>query len=142
MIQRRGLLPLVLPSVARVLPVIGNTKNGVMARKIKVKICVLPMLPNIIYFSYVISFFFLLLSLSLSLCIIFSYKLYFLAATAATAATWRNYAIEAATLAATKLATWQRKRQHEDVRKSNVSSKMASICPSCVKILLATLCCR
>ena len=65
MIQRRGLLPLVLPSVARVLPVIGNTKNGVMARKIKVKICVLPMLPNIIYFSYVFRFFFFSLSLSL-----------------------------------------------------------------------------
>ena len=95
------MLPLVLPSVATVLPVSGNTKNGVMARKTKVKICVLPMLPNIIYFSYVISFFF---SLSLSPCFIFfSYKLYFLAATAATAATWRNYAIGAATLAATKI---------------------------------------
>ena len=95
------MLPLVLPSVAGVLPVSGNTKNGVMARKTKVKICVLPMLPNIIYFPYVISFF----SLSLSLCVIFFfslYKLYFLAATAATAATWRNYAIGAATLAATK----------------------------------------
>ena len=57
------MLPPVLPSVATVLPVSGNTKNGVMARKIKVKICVLPMLPNIIYFPYVISFFF---SLSLS----------------------------------------------------------------------------
>lgn len=49
------------------------------------------------------------------------YKLYFLAATAATAATWRNDAIEAATLAATKLAIWQRKRQqnrqHEDVER-------------------------
>ena len=33
----------------------------------------------------------------------FSYKLYFLAATAATAATWRHYAIGAATLAATKI---------------------------------------
>jgi len=55
-------LPLVLPSVATVLPVSGNTKNGVMARKTKVKICVLPMLPNIIYFSYVISFFFFSLS--------------------------------------------------------------------------------
>ena len=33
----------------------------------------------------------------------FSYKLYFLAATAATAATWRNDAIGAATLAATKI---------------------------------------
>ena len=44
------------------------------------------------------------LSLSLSLYHFFSYKLYFLAATAATAATWRNYAIEAATLAATKIA--------------------------------------
>jgi hypothetical protein len=47
--------------------------------------------------------------------------LYFRAATAATAATWRNYAIEAATLAATKLAIWQRKRQqnrqHEDVER-------------------------
>ena len=94
------MLPLVLPSVARVLPVIGNTKNGVMARKTKVKICVLPMLPNIIYFSYAFSFF-SSLSLSLSPCIIFSYKLYFFAATAATAATWRNYAIGAATLAAT-----------------------------------------
>ena len=59
------------------------------------------MLPNIIYFFYVISLFFF--SLSLSLCIIFFfYKLYFLTATAATAATWRNYAIGAATLAATK----------------------------------------
>lgn len=54
------MLPLVLPSVATVLPVSGNTKNGVIARKTKVKICVLPMLPNIIYFSYVISFFFFL----------------------------------------------------------------------------------
>ena len=63
------MLPLVLPSVATVLPVSGNTKNGVMARKTKVKICVLPMLPNIIYFSYVISFF--SSSLSLSLCVIF-----------------------------------------------------------------------
>ena len=95
------MLPLVLPSVATVLPVSGNTKNGVIARKTKVKICVLPMLPNIIYFSYVISFFFF--SLSLSLCHFFSYKLYFLAATAATAATWRYYAIRAATLAATKI---------------------------------------
>ena len=95
------MLPLVLPSVATVLPVSGNMKNGVMARKTKVKICVLPMLPNIIYFFYVISLFFF--SLSLSLCIIFFfYKLYFLTATAATAATWRNYAIGAATLAATK----------------------------------------
>ena len=59
------MLPPVLPSVATVLPVSGNTKNGVMARKIKVKICVLPMLPNIIYFPYVISFFFLSLSLFL-----------------------------------------------------------------------------
>ena len=50
------MLPLVLPSVATVLPVSGNTKNGVMARKTKAKICVLPMLPNIIYFSYVIFF--------------------------------------------------------------------------------------
>ena len=60
------MLPVVLPSVATVLPVSGNTKNGVMARKTKVKICVLPMLPNIIYFFYVISLFFFL-SLSLSL---------------------------------------------------------------------------
>lgn len=90
------MLPLVLPSVATVLPVSGNTKNSVMARKTKVKICVLPMLPNIIYFSYVISFFFL------SLLFHFSYKLYFLAATAATAATWRSDAIGVATLAATK----------------------------------------
>ena len=52
------MLPLVLPSVARVLPLTGNTKNGVMARKTKVKICVLPMLPNIIYFSYAFRFFF------------------------------------------------------------------------------------
>ena len=51
------MLPLVLPSVARVLPLTGNTKNGVMARKTKVKICVLPMLPNIIYFSYAFRFF-------------------------------------------------------------------------------------
>ena len=95
------MLPVVLPSVATVLPLTGNTKNGVMARKTKVKICVLPMLPNIIYFPYVISFFFF--SLSLSPCFIFFfYMLYFLAATAATAATWRNYAIGAATLAATK----------------------------------------
>ena len=95
------MLPLVLPSVATLLPISGNTKNGVMARKTKVKICVLPMLPNIIYFSYV--FFVFFFSLSLSLCVIFfSYKLYFHAATAATAATWRNYAIGAATLAATK----------------------------------------
>ena len=100
MIQRKGMLPLVLPSVARVLPVVGNTENGVMARKTKVKICVLPMLPNIIYFPYAFSFFFF--SLSLSLYRFFSYKLYFLAATAATAATGRNYAIGAATLAATK----------------------------------------
>ena len=95
------MLPLVLPSVATVLPVSGNTENGVITRKTKVKICVLPMLPNIIYFPYVISFF----SLSLSLCVIFFfslYKLYFLAATAATAATWRQNAIGAATLAATK----------------------------------------
>ena len=92
------MLPLVLPSVATLLPVSGNTKNGVIARKTKVKIYVLPMLPNIIYFSYVISFF----SLSLLLFHFFSYKFYFLAATAATAATWRNYAIGAATLAATK----------------------------------------
>ena len=93
------MLPVVLPSVATLLPVSGNTKNGVLARKTKVKICVLPMLPNIIYFLHAFSFF----SLSLSLCVIFfSYKLYFLAATAATAATWRNYAIGAATLAATK----------------------------------------
>ena len=77
------------------LPVSGNTKNSVMARKTKVKICVLPMLPNIIYFSYVISFFFL----SLSPVSFFSYKLYFLAATAAT---WRSDAIGVATLAATK----------------------------------------
>ena len=45
---------------------------------------------------------------SLSLCVVchfffFSYKFYFIAATAATAATWRNYAIEAATFAATKI---------------------------------------
>ena len=52
------MLPLVLPSVATVLPVSGNTKNGVIARKTKAKICVLPLLPNIIYFFYVISFFF------------------------------------------------------------------------------------
>lgn len=53
-------------------------------------------------FSLCVPFFFF--SLSLSLCVIFfSYKLYFLAATAATAATWRNYAIGAATLAATKI---------------------------------------
>ncbi len=39
---------------------------------------------------------------SLSLVSFFSYKLYFLAATVATAATWRHYAIGAATLAATK----------------------------------------
>ena len=96
------MLPLVLPSVATVLPVSGNTKNGVIARKTKAKICVLPMLPNIIYFSYVILFF-LLLSLLLLCFIFFSYKLYFLAATAATAATWRYYAIGAATLAATKI---------------------------------------
>ena len=92
------MLPLVLPSVAGVLPVSGNTKNGVMARKTKVKTCVLPMLPNIIYYPYVS----LSLSLSLSLSFFFFYKLYFFAATAATAATWRNYAIGAATLAATK----------------------------------------
>ena len=92
-----GLLPLVLPSVARVLPVSGNKKNGVLARKTKVKICVLPMLPNIIYSPYAFRFF-----LSLSLLCHFFYKLYFLAATAATAATWRNYAIGAATVAATK----------------------------------------
>ena len=58
------MLPVVLPSVATLLPVSGNTKNGVLARKTKVKICVLPMLPNIIYFSYAFSFFFFL-SLSL-----------------------------------------------------------------------------
>ena len=53
------------------------------------------------YYIFLLSF---RLSLSLSLsCIIFSYKLYFLAATAATAATWRNYAIRAATQAATKI---------------------------------------
>lgn len=99
--REERLLPLMLPSVARVLPISGNTENGVMARKTKVKICVLPVLPNIIYFTYVFSFFFF--SLSLSLYHFFSlYKLYFLAATAATAATWRNYAIGAATLAATK----------------------------------------
>ena len=47
---------------------------------------------------------FVFFSLSLCVCVsfFFSYKLYFLAATAATAATWRNYAIGAATLAATK----------------------------------------
>lgn len=94
------MLPLVLPSVATLLPVSGNTKNGVIARKTKVKIYVLPMLPNIIYFSYVISS--LSLSLSSLLFHFFSYKLYFFAATAATAATWRHYAIRAATLAATK----------------------------------------
>ena len=94
------MLPLVLPSVAIVLPASGNTKNGVITRKTTVKICVLPMLPNIIYFFfYVIVFFF---SLSPPCVIFFSYKLYFLAATAATAATWRNYAIGVATLAATK----------------------------------------
>ena len=38
----------------------------------------------------------------LSLLFHFSYKLYFLAATAATAATWRSDAIGVATLAATK----------------------------------------
>ena len=95
------MLPLVLPSVATLLPVSGNTKNGVIARKTKAKICVLPMLPNIIYFPYVILFF-LLLSPPPPLFHFFSYKLYFLAATAATAATWRNYAIGVATLAATK----------------------------------------
>ena len=95
------MLPLVLPSVATVLPVSGNTKSGVITRKTKVKICVLPMLPNIIYFPYVISFFFH--THTHSLCVsFFFFKLYFLAATAATAATWRNYAIGAATLAATK----------------------------------------
>ena len=58
------------------------------------------MLPNIIYFSYV-NFF---LTHTQTLCVFhFFYKLYFLAATAATAATWRNYAIGAATLAATKI---------------------------------------
>ena len=93
------MLPLVLPSVATLLPVSGNTKNGVIARKTKAKICVLPMLPNIIYFSYAIFF----LTHTHSACFIFFfYKLYFLAATAATAATWRHYAIGAATLAATK----------------------------------------
>ena len=96
-----GMLPLVLPSVAGVLPVSGNTENGVMARKTKVKICVLPMLPNIIYFPYAFRFFFFLSSLSLP-CVFFLYRLYFLAATAATAATWRHYAIGAATLSATK----------------------------------------
>lgn len=95
------MLPLVLPSVATVLTVSGNTKNGVIARKTKVKICVLPMLPNIIYFSYVI-FFTHTHTHTLSAVSFFFYKLYFLAATAATAATWRNYAIGAATFAATK----------------------------------------
>ena len=52
------MLPLVLPSVAGVLPVSGNTENGVRARKTKVKICVLPMLPNIIYSTYEFRFFF------------------------------------------------------------------------------------
>ena len=57
------------------------------------------MLPNIIYFFLCVFVFFF----SLSLCVIFFlYKLYFFAATAATAATWRNYAIGAATFAATK----------------------------------------
>lgn len=92
------MLPLVLPSVATVLPVSGNTKNGVMARKTKVKICVLPMLPNIIYFSYVI-FFLHTHTISLRVSFFF-YKLYFLAGTAGT---WRNDAIGAATLAATKI---------------------------------------
>ena len=56
------------------------------------------MLPNIIYFPYAF-----LSLLSFFLCVIFFfYKLYFLTATAATAATWRNYAIGVATFAATK----------------------------------------
>ena len=95
-------MPLVLPSVAGVLPVSGNTENGVRARKTKVKICVLPMLPNIIYSTYEFRFFFSL-SPPPPVSFFFSYKLYFLAATAATAATWRNDAIGAATLAATKI---------------------------------------
>ena len=68
------MLPLVLPSVARVLPVIGNTENGVMARKIKVKICVLPCF-QILYISLKLSFFFL--SLSLCVCIIFFLQVVF-----------------------------------------------------------------
>ena len=88
------MLPLVLPSVARVLPVIGNTENGVMARKIKVKICVLPccqilyislmrfslfslffLCVCVIFFFYKLSFFFL--SLSLCVCIIFFLQVVF-----------------------------------------------------------------
>ena len=61
--REERLLPLMLPSVARVLPLSGNTENGVMAGKTKVKICVLPMLPNIIYFPYAFRFFFFSLSL-------------------------------------------------------------------------------